>query len=197
MPEPTKYNSKVVYGGKTLIDLTADTVTPDQILSGGTAHDKSGAPITGTCDFDVNSTDATAAADDVLEGKTAYARGAKVTGRMKNNGSVTKNITTKDEKVSIPIGFHDGSGKIGIDPSEAAKIVPSNILKGVTVLGVLGTSEPSSDVTVQAKTVTPKTTQQVITPDPEIDYLSQVTVEAIPYTESENAAGGMTVTIAG
>ena len=32
--------SKVVYGGKTLIDLTADTVTADKLLSTYTAHDK-------------------------------------------------------------------------------------------------------------------------------------------------------------
>lgn len=40
--------NKVVYGNDTLIDLTADTVTADKILQGYTAHDKSGAGITGT-----------------------------------------------------------------------------------------------------------------------------------------------------
>lgn len=29
------------------------------------------------------------------------------------------------------------------------------------------------------------------------DYLAQVTVEAIPYVETDNSAGGKTVTIAG
>lgn len=43
----TTYN-KVTFGGKTLIDLTKDTVTADKILSGYTAHDKSGKKITGT-----------------------------------------------------------------------------------------------------------------------------------------------------
>lgn len=52
--------SKVVYGGKTLIDLTADTVTADKMLSTYTAHDKSGATITGTCTFDADTSDATA-----------------------------------------------------------------------------------------------------------------------------------------
>lgn len=33
---------------ETLIDLTADTVTPETLLSGYTAHDRSGAIITGT-----------------------------------------------------------------------------------------------------------------------------------------------------
>lgn len=40
--------NKVVYGGNTLVDLTGDTVTADKILSGYTAHDKSGASITGS-----------------------------------------------------------------------------------------------------------------------------------------------------
>lgn len=40
--------NKVVYGQTTLIDLTADTVTPQVLLAGYTAHDKSGALITGT-----------------------------------------------------------------------------------------------------------------------------------------------------
>ena len=41
------YN-KVIYGGNTLIDLTEDTITPDKLVYGYTAHDKSGAAIVGT-----------------------------------------------------------------------------------------------------------------------------------------------------
>ena len=44
--------NKVIYGGKTLIDLTADTVTADKVLEGITYHDKSGASGTGTCTYD-------------------------------------------------------------------------------------------------------------------------------------------------
>lgn len=47
--ETTK--SKVVYGDKVLIDLTEDTVTPATLKSGVTAHDASGAKITGTLDI--------------------------------------------------------------------------------------------------------------------------------------------------
>lgn len=46
--ETTK--SKIVYGDKVLIDLTEDTVTPATLKSGVTAHDASGAKITGTLD---------------------------------------------------------------------------------------------------------------------------------------------------
>lgn len=43
--------NKVVYGGETLIDLTADTVTANTLLQGSTAHDRSGAVINGAVAF--------------------------------------------------------------------------------------------------------------------------------------------------
>ena len=189
--------NKVIYGGETLIDLTGDTVTADKMLAGVTAHDKSGTVITGACPYDVDSTDATVSPAEILNGKTAYARGVKVTGTMKNNGAVTGTISTKNGTYTIPIGYHDGSGKVGIDSTEQSKIIASNIKTGVSILGVTGTLEPASSVTAQPKTVTPKTTAQTVLPDSNYDYLSQVTVAAIPYTETTNTAGGTTVTIAG
>ena len=193
----TKNVNKVVYGNKTLIDLTSDTVTKDKILSGFTAHDKSGATITGTCDFDVNSTDATVAVAEILDGKTAYARGAKLVGTMPNKGAVNGTITTKAEQFTIPTGFHDGSGKVSIDATEQAKIIEANIKEGVTILGVTGTLAPASGVKAQSKTVTPGTSELSVLPDEGYDYLATVTVSAIPTSESDNSAGGITFTIAG
>ena len=43
--------SKIVYAGRALLDLTADTVTADARLSGTTAHDKAGNAVTGTLVF--------------------------------------------------------------------------------------------------------------------------------------------------
>lgn len=189
------YN-KVIYGGNTLIDLTGDTVTPATMLSGVKAHDKSGEVIKGTCTFDVNSTDATATAAEILKGKTAFARGSKVTGTMVNNGAVSGSISTKAGTYTVPIGYHDGSGKVGINSTEQAKIIPANIKSGINILGVTGTYAGEA-VKAQAKTVTPSTKAQTVLPDAGNDYLSQVTVNAIPYVETENAAGGTTVTIAG
>lgn len=197
MPEETKYVSKVVFGGKTLVDLTADTITPDKLALGLTAHDKSGAPITGTSTLDSDTSDATAAVAEILIGKTAYARGAKITGTMPNNGAIDKTITTLPQQITVPQGYHDGSGKVYIDSAEAAKLIPANIRQGITVLGVEGTMSSTEGANPQAKTVTPTTSQQEILPDDGYNYLSSVTVKAIPYTEAANAAGGMTVTIAG
>lgn len=189
--------NKIIYGGKTLIDLTGDTVAQDQVLKGKTFHDKDGVVKTGTCAFDVDSQDATATEAEILAGKTAYARGAKVTGTMPNNGAVTGVIGTKEGKYTIPQGYHDGSGKVGIAPAEQAKLIPGNIRQGITVLGVLGTMSGTESVKAQTKTVTPSAAQQSVAPDEGYNYLSSVTVSAIPYQESDNAAGGTTVTIAG
>lgn len=187
--------NKVIYGGNILIDLTGDTVTADKILSGFTAHDKSGASIEGTCDFDVNSGDATVAVAEMLTGKTAYARGTKLTGTMPNNGAVSGEISTKDGVYTVPQGYHDGSGSVKIKKIEQDKLIPANIRDGVTILGVEGTMSGSEGVKAQAKTVTPSTVSQTVLPDDGYTHLSQVTVNAIPYVESDNSAGGKTVTI--
>lgn len=188
------YN-KVVYGGKTLIDLTGDTVTKDKLLSGYKAHDNQGVVITGTCEFDVDSSSATATVSEILSGKTAYARGSKLTGSMQNNGAVSGEITERDASYTIPQGYHDGSGKVSIPATERNKLIASNIRQGVTVLGITGTMSGSEGVVAQAKTVTPTSAQQTIIPDTGYNYLTQVIVNPIPYVESANSAGGTTVTI--
>lgn len=185
--------NKIIYGGETLIDLTGDDAMANHILSGKKAHNRTGNQITGTCTFDSDTSDATASADEILLNQTAYANGSKVTGTMPNNGAVTGTISTKAGQYTIPQGYHDGSGKVGISSTEQAKIIASNIKSGIKILGVTGTYS-GEGATAQAKTVTPTTSQQVVTPDANYDYLSQVTVNAIPYTETANTYG-ITVTI--
>ena len=189
------YINKVIYGGQTLIDLTGDTVIPSGVASGLIFHDKSGATLTGSNTYDADTSDADAAAAEILLNKTAYVNGNKLTGTMPNNGGVTGSISSVAQEYTVPQGYHDGSGKVGIAAAEQAKIIAGNIKAGIQILGVTGDYGGES-ASVQAKTATPSTTQQVITPDQGYDYLSQVTVAAIPYTETDNAAGGKTVTIA-
>lgn len=187
--------SKVVYGGDVLIDLTADTITKEKVLKGYTAHGADGEKVTGTCTYDANTQDATAGAAEILSGKTAYNKGAKVTGTMKNNGAVSGTISTKAGVYTVPIGYHDGSGKVQISSTEQAKLIPNNIRDGVTILGVEGTMTGSEGIKAQAKTATPSKNEQTILPDSGYTHLTQVTVKAIPYSESANSAGGITVTI--
>ena len=190
-----QYKSKIIYDGNVLIDLTSDTITAADLASGKTAHDKSGAPITGTNTFDSDTSDDTATAAEILATKTAHARGTALTGTMPNNGAVNGTISTLDGDYTVPQGYHDGSGKVAISTTEKSKIVAGNIRQGVTILGVEGTMSGSEDVNAQTKTVTPTASAQTVTPDTGYNYLTQVTVNAIPYSESDNSAGGVTVTI--
>ena len=195
MPNTT-YN-KIIYGGQTLIDLTSDTVDVSHLLSGYTAHDKSGAIITGTCTYDSDTTSDTATASEILATKTAHARGSQLTGTMPNRGSVSGTISSLSGTYTIQQGYHDGSGSVSIDSTEQAKLIAENIREGITVLGVTGTMSGLEEVNAESVTVTPATTSQTVTPGTGYNYLSQVTVAAIPYVETDNAAGGITVTIAG
>lgn len=196
-----KYVNKVVYGGETLIDISKDnTVTAETLLSGSKGWGSDGAPVIGTCTYDSDTKDATAKAAEILSGKTAYVNGTKITGSMANNGSVTRNITTVAQSVAIPVGYHDGSGSVSIATTEQAKLIPENIRENVTILGVVGTmsgseSENPQDDKVVSPNVTKTSSPKIVTPDEGYTCLRQVTVNSVPYNESENAAGGITVTI--
>lgn len=188
--------SKVIFGGQTLIDLTQDTVDKEHLLVGSTAHGPDGEIIEGACPFDVDSSGVTATASEVLATKTFAKGGQVLTGSMKNNGAVNGSISTKDGVYTVPQGYHDGSGKVSIASTEQAKLIASNIRQGVTILGVTGNMSTTEGLKAQSKTATPSTAQQSIIPDTGYNALSEVIVAAIPYSESDNSAGGKTVTIA-
>ena len=185
-----QYKNKIIYGGQTLIDLTGDTITAADLLTGVTAHDKSGAPVTGQCSYDSDTSADTATTAEILATKTAHARGAQLIGSMPNRGAISATISTLSP-YTVQNGYHDGSGTVSVD---STNIEAGNIKSGVTILGVQGTYTGAA-ITTQTKTVTPSSSQQVVTADQGYDYLSQVTVNAIPYVETDNSAGGVTVTI--
>ena len=194
---PNEYVNKVIYGGETLIDLTQDDVTRASVLAGKKFHLPTGEGTTGTCDYDANTSDATAVAAEILSGKTAYKNGEKLTGTMPNRGAQTSTISTVSGSVTIQQGFHDGSGSVSIAATEQAKLIATNIREGITVLGVTGTMSGSEGVSATSANVTPYTTAQTITPADLGNYnsITQINVAAIAYTETDNAAGGVTVTI--
>lgn len=190
------YNNKVVLSdGTVIIDLTGDTVDTSHVLSGATFHDASGAPQTGACTYDADTSDDTAVVGEILAGRTAHARGTALTGTMPNRGSVSGTISTADGTYTIQNGYHDGSGTVGIAAAEVTKLQnPANIKAGVVIMGTTGTYSGEA-VSVQTKTVTPTLAAQTVLPDQNYDYLSQVTVNAIPIAYADNSAGGKTVTI--
>lgn len=190
-----QYVNKVVLAdGTTLIDLTSDDVTRASVLSGMKFHLPSGEPSTGTSTYDADTSDATAVAAEILLNKTAYKNGSKLTGTMPNNGGVTGTISTVAGQYSVPAGYHDGSGKVGISSTEQAKITAGNIKAGIEILGVTGTYAGEA-INVRSASATPTFSEQTILPGTGYDYLSQVTVAPITVTEADNSAGGKTVTI--
>ena len=187
-------NSKVIYGNQVIIDLTSDSVTAATLLKDYTAHGKDGDLITGTCEYDADTSDATAGVGQILEDYTAYVNGQKLTGTMPNRGALSGTIDDVDDAITINAGYYDGSGSVTLDSTEKAKIIAGNIKDGVSILGVTGTYTGEGG-TGQIKSATPYTTAQTILPDTGYDYLTEVDISAIYYSREANAAGGYTVTI--
>lgn len=144
-----------LYGNGTLGTFFGDA-TPEDVRKGKRFTSKDGVD-TGTMEESsgIDTSDATVTAPDILNGKIAYGNDGKLTGSMRNNGAVNKSISNKSESYTIPQGYHNGSGKVAISDSEQAKIIASNIKKGVSILGVAGSYEgTASGGGVQVKTGT-------------------------------------------
>ena len=191
------YINKVIFGGDTLIDLSSDDVARASVLNGKYFHLPTGERTTGTCTYDADTSDADASTDDILSGKTAYKNGSKLVGTMSNQGEKHLTITARDTAVTIPAGYHDGSGDIGLGTTDKAALITTNIRSGVTILGIEGSMSGSENVKATSTTLTPYTTSQTVQPSDLGDYnsFSAVTISAIAYTETDNSAGGKTVTI--
>lgn len=70
--------NKVVYGSNTLVDLTSDTVTSATLLNGYTAHDKSGADISGSMANNGAKTYTISSANQVINIDDGYHKGSTV-----------------------------------------------------------------------------------------------------------------------
>lgn len=128
---------------------------PGNIKSGVTVFGVDGAYV-GTVDIDTS--DATAAAEDITKGKTAYVNGQKITGTHEcAEGLDTSDATATSEDIA--------KGKTAY-------------VNGQKVTGIHECAVPS----LQSKTVIPSESQQTVSPDSGYDGLSSVTVGAVSRT---------------
>lgn len=79
--------NKVVYNGKTLIDLTGDTVTESGMASGVKAHDKSGTAITGTLKHRTDLFQSGSVGTDPIYNKSGASASISISQNVNNLGS--------------------------------------------------------------------------------------------------------------
>ena len=221
--------NQVVVNGETILDLTSDTVTEKDLVEGVTAHDKSGAPITGTLKA-LDTSDASATRDDIRIGKTAYINGVKVNGNLSEQTLLAytekygeSNIDMSQGKSGVWVddhsvdyyviditapntrstsdGIYSPDTKLRVTPLASAfgNATAADVAEGKTFtseagLLVKGTYEPTTtEPSLQAKSVTPTSSEQTVTPDSGYDGLSQVTVSGDSNLIADNIKSGVIV----
>lgn len=125
-------NSKIVYYGETLIDLTGDTVEAAKLRNGITAHDKKGEKITGTLADVAQATPAiTVDAAGKITASATQAAGVVAAGTK----SATKQLTVQAAKTVTP--------SASAQNAVAKGVFTTGIITVAAVYAVIGVTYPS------------------------------------------------------
>ena len=169
--------------------------------------------VVGTFDA-IDTSDATATAEDIMAGATAYVNGEKITGThvcespgdsggggggegegSEDGGtSVLNDIRVEPTGQDFTVNPEEGiDGFSSVEVAGDENLKPENILRDVTIYGVTGTADSLTDAYLQEKQVTPTSTEISITADEKYAALSKVTVLGDAQLIPENIRAGVEI----
>lgn len=143
--------------GTVSIDPETKTVTPttsQQTVSPTSGKVLSSVTVNAIPAQYVDTSDATATAEQILDGATAYVDGDLVEGTMPNNGAVTETLDTATTSYTVPAGYHSGTGKVSVSletksatPTKSPQTISPSTGKLLSSVSVAAIPEAYQDVT--------------------------------------------------